>query len=64
MPGSGIHETWSDSRHRNNADMHPNKFKQGVTSELREQDRQLHWLYRAQEMGARDLLPDWIYDSC
>jgi hypothetical protein len=62
MPGSGIHELLSD-QHRNNSALHPNKFNQGVTPEMREQDRRLHWWYRAREQGADQLLPDWIYDK-
>ena len=42
---------------------HPNKFNQGVTPEMRVEDRQLHWGYRAREQGADQLLPDWIYDN-
>ncbi|MGN6187245.1 MAG: pre-toxin TG domain-containing protein [Thermoanaerobaculia bacterium] len=62
MPGSGIHEV-APHAHRNNPELHPNKYNQGVTREMREQDRRLHWWYRAREEGADDLLPDWIYDN-
>lgn len=41
----------------------PNKYNQGVTPEMRESDRQLHWWYRAREQGVDELLPDWIYDD-
>lgn len=61
MPGSGIHEV-IPSEHRGNMDLHPNRFNQGVTPEMRKEDRELHWWYRAREMGADSLLPDWIYD--
>ncbi len=62
MPGSGIHEVL-DWQHRGNPALHPNKFNQGVTREMRESDRRLHWWYRAREQGADQLLPDWIYDN-
>lgn len=63
MPGSGIHEI-PPSMHRGNASMHPNKYNQGVTDEMRMQDRQLHWWYRSQEMGGWDILgPGYYYDN-
>lgn len=62
MPGSGIHEV-IPSQHRNNPALHPNRHNQGVTPEMREQDRRLHWWYRAREQGADQRLPDWIYDN-
>lgn len=62
MPGSGIHEVLPDL-HRGNRALHPNKVNQGVTPEMRAQDRQLHWWYRAREQGADDVLPNWIYDD-
>ncbi len=61
MPGSAIHEL-SPNFHRGNKSLHQNKFNQGVTSEMRESDRKLHWWYRAREQGADKALPDWIYD--
>jgi len=61
MPGSAIHEVLP-GQHRTNPALHPNKFNQGVTSEMREADRRLHWWYRAREQGADKLLPNWIYD--
>ncbi|HDZ8929753.1 TPA: RHS domain-containing protein, partial [Aeromonas dhakensis] len=61
MPGSGIHEIVPEL-HRGNKSLHPNKFNQGVTPEMRDADRKLHWWYRAREQGADDILPDWIYD--
>jgi RHS repeat-associated protein len=61
MPGSGRHEVLPGA-HRNNPDLHPNRYNQGVTPQMREQDRRLHWWYRAREQGADELLPDWIYD--
>ena len=62
MPGASKHEV-IPIEHRNNTALHPNKYNQGVTPEMRESDRQLHWLYRAREQGADELLPDWIYDD-
>ena len=62
MPGASKHEV-VPSEHRNNTALHPNKYNQGVTPEMRESDRQLHWWYRAREQGADELLPDWIYDD-
>jgi len=61
MPGSGIHEVLPVF-HRGNKSLHPNKFNQGVTPEMRDADRKLHWWYRAREQGADDVLPNWIYD--
>lgn len=61
MPGGALHEVLPQL-HRNNSALHPNKFNQGVTPEMRASDRQLHWWYRAREQGADELLPDWIYD--
>ncbi|WP_338285277.1 RHS repeat-associated core domain-containing protein [Luteolibacter sp. LG18] len=61
MPGSAIHEI-EPSLHRGNAALHPNKFNQGVTNEMRMQDRQLHWWYRAREQGAEKLYPNHVYD--
>lgn len=43
--------------------LHPNKYNQGVTPDMRTSDRELHWWYRAREQGADELLPDWIYDD-
>ncbi|MDE6433507.1 MAG: hypothetical protein K2L07_04690, partial [Lachnospiraceae bacterium] len=62
MPGAAKHEVLP-SQHRNNSALHPNKYNQGVSSEMREEDRKLHWWYRAREEGADELLPDWIYDD-
>ena len=62
MPGAAKHEV-IPSQHRNNQALHPNKYNQGVTSEMRKEDRELHWWYRAREQGADELLPDWIYDD-
>lgn len=61
MPGSGIHEV-SPEFHRGNSSLHPNAFNQGITPEMRKQDRQLHWWYRAREQGAGELYPDLVYD--
>ena len=61
MPGGALHEVLP-GQHRNNPALHPNTYNQGVTPEMRMEDRQLHWWYRAREQGADELLPDWIYD--
>lgn len=61
MPGSGIHEILP-AEHRGNVFLHPNRFNQGVTDQVRIQDRQLHWWYRAQQEGAWDRCPEAIYD--
>jgi hypothetical protein len=34
--------------HRGNPALHPNRFNQGVTPQMRNQDRQLHWWYLSQ----------------
>jgi RHS repeat-associated protein len=60
MPGGALHEV-IPSQHRNNSALHP-YANQGVTPEMRQSDRQLHWWYRAREQGADQTLPDWIYD--
>jgi RHS repeat-associated protein len=63
MPGSGIHEL-PPGFHLNNRDLHPNKWNQGVTKEMRELDRELHWWYRSQEMGGWERLGhDYYYDG-
>ena len=62
MPGSAIHEVLP-SVHRGNKTLHPNKFNQGVTPKMRQQDKQLHWWYRAREQGADQKFPDLIYDN-
>ena len=61
MPGGALHEVLP-GQHRNNPALHPNTYNQGVTPEMRMEDRHLHWWYRAREQGADELLPDWIYD--
>ena len=61
MPGAAKHEI-IPSEHRNNAALHPNPYNQGVTPEMRNEDRKLHWWYRAREQGADEVLSDWIYD--
>jgi len=52
MPGSGIDEL-PQGYHLGTPSLHPNKYNQGVTVNMRQSDRELHWWYRAQEMGAR-----------
>jgi RHS repeat-associated protein len=61
MPGAAKHEI-VPGEHRNNPALHQNKYNQGITEEMRESDRQLHWWYRAREQGADQVLPGWIYD--
>ncbi|NEN75795.1 RHS repeat-associated core domain-containing protein [Pelistega sp. NLN82] len=61
MPGSAIHEILPN-QHRGNIALHPNKYNQGVTPQMRNSDRQLHWWYRAREQGADKIYPDLIYD--
>ncbi len=61
MPGSGIHEI-VPTDHRYNPELHPNRYNQGVTDEMRAEDRNLHWWYRAREQGADSALPNYIYD--
>lgn len=61
MPGSGIHEIEA-SLHRWNKILHPNLRNQGVDQLLRNQDRQLHWWYRAQEMGGGQVYPNSVFD--
>jgi hypothetical protein len=48
MPGSAIHEV--PPAHSGTVP-HPNKFNQGVTPLMRQQDSQLHWYMRGLEMG-------------
>ncbi len=61
MPGAGIHEV-DPVTHRLPGN-HPNRFNQGLTDAMRTSDRQLHWWYRAQEMGGLDVLgPEAFYD--
>ena len=61
MPGSAIHEVLPHL-HRGNTALHPNRYNQGVTTEMRNQDKRLHWWYRAQEQGAAQRFPNLIYD--
>jgi hypothetical protein len=63
MPGSGIHEISPIEHRKNTAVLHPNKSNQGVTPLMREQDRQLHWWYRAREQGADKIYPNYIYQQ-
>lgn len=62
MPGASLHEI-RPGDHRNNRALHPNKYNQGVTAEMRQSDRELHWWYRAREQGADQKFPDLIYDK-
>lgn len=60
MPGGSLHEVLP-KQHRNNSAVHLNVYNQGGTNKMRNADRQFHWWHRAQEQGADQLLPDWIY---
>lgn len=60
MPGSAIHEIL-EKDHLGNKALHPNKWNQGVTKDMRWRDAELHWWYRAQEEGAWDIYPDHVY---
>ena len=51
MPGSGIHEVAPGALEHLAPGMHPNATNQGVTPEMRTEDRQLHWQMRGEEMG-------------
>jgi hypothetical protein len=63
MPGSAVHEAWP-SEHRGNPNLHPNSVRQGVTSQMRQEHRQLHWWYRSQEAGGWEILgPEAYYDD-
>ncbi len=63
MPGSPIHEV-VPTLHRGNRSLHQNRWNQGVTDEMRKADKELHWWYRAQEMGAWDSFdPTVIYSN-
>ena len=61
MPGGALHEVLP-GQHRNNPALHQNTYNQGVTPEMRMEDRQLHWWYRAREQGTDELLPDSYKD--
>jgi hypothetical protein len=63
MPCSGVHEVLP-AEHRGNRALHPSAWNQGVTDAMRTEGRQLHWWYRAQEMGAWDRFrPGEIFDN-
>lgn len=49
MPGSAVHEVAPFHSRINGA--HPNRYNQGVTPQMRQEDAQLHWYMRGQEMG-------------
>jgi len=51
MPGSGVHEVAPGSLEHEAPGMHPNLRTQGVTDKMRQDDRQLHWRLRGEEMG-------------
>lgn len=61
MPGSGIHEVLPE-HHLGNKALHPSgNTSQGVTSQMRDAERQLHWWYRAREQGAELFYPELVY---
>jgi RHS repeat-associated protein len=62
VPGGALHEV-APLPHRSSRVLHPYREGLGVTREMREAERLLHWWYRAREQGADELLPDWIYDN-
>jgi hypothetical protein len=62
IPGSATHEILPAERRGNKA-LHQNKYNQGVTPQMRDQDKKLHYWYRAREQGADQTLPDWIYEN-
>ena len=61
MPGSGVFEI-DENLHRCK-DLHKNKWNQGVTNEMREADRKLHWSMRAQEQGCGEAFPEFLPTS-
>ena len=61
MSGGALHEIVPYA-HKNTPGLHLNKYNQGVTNVMRASDRDLHWWYRAREMGADQIMPDRIYD--
>ena len=64
MLGGSHHEIAPPIAHRQNPELHRNLRNQGVTADIRESDRQLHWWYRAREQGATDWFPfDVIYEK-
>lgn len=61
MPGSGVHEI--HARDHLGKALHPNPIKR-VTDSMRKAETPLHWWYRSQEMGGRDILgPAYFYDN-
>jgi len=51
MPGAAIHEV--PPFHSKIKGAHPNKYNQGVTPKMRQEDARLHWKMRGKEMGNR-----------
>jgi hypothetical protein len=62
MPGSGVHEIPRSIHQQQTKSLHPNDIHQGVTKEIRDQDRSLHWWYRSREMGLDQIYPNSVYD--
>lgn len=63
MPGSAIHELPQVVHRGAGTDLHRNLFNQGVTSEMRNEDTQLHWWYRSMEQGWGNKPEDWWFDN-
>ncbi|PPK63666.1 polymorphic toxin-type HINT domain-containing protein [Actinokineospora auranticolor] len=63
MPGSAIHELDRQVHRGKGTNLHRNKSNQGVTAEMRVEDRQLHWWYRSQEQGWGSLPTQTWYDN-
>jgi RHS repeat-associated protein len=63
MPGSPIHELDQVVHRGPGTDLHRNRWNQGVTPEMRQQDTQLHWWYRSQEQGWGHYDPRLWYDN-
>jgi hypothetical protein len=55
MPGAGIHEVAPGRGGHLAPGMHPNRYNQGVTDTMRQEERRLHWQLRGQEMGNPNL---------
>lgn len=61
MPGSGVFEI--DGKQHRCKGLHNNKRNQGVTDEMREKERKLHWMMRAQEQGCGEAFPEYLPTS-
>ncbi|WP_189709042.1 polymorphic toxin-type HINT domain-containing protein [Streptomyces phaeofaciens] len=63
MPGSPTHELDQVVHRGPGTDLHRNPWNQGVTSQMRSEDTQLHWWYRSQEQGWGHYGPDLWFDN-